>query len=141
MVDKISSPNFLGKESDLARVFQGTNESAIKEFLEDIDLNKEQIDAILGKIKKGSGNTLDKNANRRLPFDLNARIDVKNLKTNKIESLSVKDLTERNLTSLLRMYNNQVLGQAAMARFGNFKNHKEYKNFILQLETRAKRFF
>lgn len=140
MVDKISSPNFLGKESDLARVFQGTNESAIKEFLEDIDLNKEQIDAILGKIKKGSGNTLDKNANRRLPFDLNARIDVKNLKTNKIESISVKDLTERNLTSLLRMYNNQVLGQAAMARFGNFKNHKEYKNFILQLETRAKDF-
>jgi len=108
MVDKISSPNFLGKESDLARVFQGTNEFAIREFLEDIDLNKEQIEAILSKIKKGSGNTLDKNANRRLPFDLNARIDVKNLKTNKIESISVKDLTERNLTSLLRMYNNQV---------------------------------
>jgi len=140
MVDKISSPNFLGKESDLARVFQGTNENAIREFLEDIDLNKEQIDVILGKIKKGSGNTLDRNANRRLPFDLNARIDVKNLKTNKIESLSVKDLTERNLTNLLRTYNNQVLGQAAMARFGNFKNHTEYKNFILQLETRAKDF-
>jgi hypothetical protein len=140
MIDKISSPNFLGKESDLARVFQGTNEVAIREFLEDIDLNAEQIDAILAKIKKGSGNTLDKNANRRLPFDLNARIDVKNLKTNQIESLSVKDLTERNLTKLLRTYNSQVLGQAAMARFGNFKNHKDYKNFMLQLETRTKDF-
>lgn len=140
MIDKISSPNFLGKESDLAKVFQGTNEVAIREFLEDIDLNAEQIDAIIAKIKKGSGNTLDRNANRRLPFDLNARIDVKNLKTNQIESLSVKDLTERNLTKLLRTYNNQVLGQAAMARFGNFKTHKDYKNFMLQLETRAKDF-
>jgi len=52
MIDKISSPNFLGKESDLARVFQGTNEVAIREFLEDIDLNVEQINAILAKIKK-----------------------------------------------------------------------------------------
>jgi len=140
MIDKISSPNFLGKESDLARVFQGTNEVAIREFLEDLDLNVEQINAILAKIKKGSGNTLDRNANRRLPFDLNSRTDVKNLKTNKIESLSVKDITERNLTKLLRTYNTQVLGQAAMARFGNFNTNKDYKNFLLKLETREKDF-
>ena len=140
MIDKISSPNFLGKESDLARLFQGTNEVAIREFLEDLDLNEEQINAILAKIKKGSGNTLDRNANKRLPFDLNARTDVKNLKTNRIESLSVKDITERNLTKLLRTYNTQVLGQAAMARFGNFNTNKDYKNFLLKLETREKDF-
>ena len=58
-----------------------------------------------------------------MPFDLNARIDVKNLKTNEIQSLSVKDLTDRNLTRLLKMYNQQVLGSAAMARFFNFKNY------------------
>jgi hypothetical protein len=38
------------------------------------------------------------------------------------------------------MYNSQVLGSAAMARFGNFKNHKEYKNFLMKLETRSKDF-
>lgn len=140
MIDKISSPNFFGKESDLAKILQGTNEPAIREFLEDLELNTEQIDAIIAKIQKGSGNTLDRNANRRLPFDLNARIDVKNYKTNQIESVSLKDFTDRNLTRLLRMYNSQVLGSAAMARFGNFKNYKDYKNFILKLETRAKDF-
>jgi len=140
MINKITSPNFFGQESDLAKILQGTNEPAIREFLEDLDLTTDQIEAIMGKIKKGSGNTLDRNANRRLPFDLNARIDLKNYKTNKIESVSVKDFTERNLTKLLRMYNSQVLGSAAMARFGNFKNNKEYRNFIMKLETRAKDF-
>ena len=140
MIDKIASPNFFGKESDLAKILQGTNEPAIREFLEDLDLTADQIEAIIAKIQKGSGNTLDRNANRRLPFDLNARIDLKNYKTNKIESVSLKDFTDRNLNRLLRMYNSQVLGSAAMARFGNFKNNKEYKNFIMKLETRAKDF-
>ena len=140
MVKKIASPNFFGQESDLAKILQGTNEPAIREFLEDLELTKDQIDAIIAKIQKGSGNTLDRNANRRLPFDLNARIDVKNLKTNKIESVSVKDFTDRNLTRLLRMYNSQVLGSAAMARFGNFKNNKEFKNFMAKLDVRSKDF-
>jgi len=140
MIKKIASPNFFGKESDLARVFQGTNENAIREFLEELELNEDQINAILAKIQKGSGNTLDRNANRRLPFDLNARIDLKNNKTNKIESVSVKNFTDRNLTRLLRMYNSQVLGSAAMARFGNFKNHKEFKDFMSNLDNRAKDF-
>jgi hypothetical protein len=140
MINKITSPKFFGQESDLAKILQGTNEPAIREFLEDLDLTTDQIESIMAKIQKGSGNTLDRNANRRLPFDFNARIDVKNYKTNKIESVSVKDFTERNLTKLLRMYNSQVLGNAAMTRFGGFKNHKEYKNFIMKLETRSKDF-
>jgi len=53
-------------------------------------------------------------------FDLNSRTDVKNLKTNKIESLSVKDITERNLTKLLRTYNTQVLGLSCYGTFWKF---------------------
>ena len=79
-------------------------EEPINNLIE-FDENFRTIDKIIAKIEKGSGNTLDRNANRRLPFDLNARIDVKNLKTNEIQSLSVKDLTDRNLTRLLKMYN------------------------------------
>ena len=73
-----------------------------------------------------------------MPFDLNARIDVKNLKTNEIQSLSVKDLTDRNLTRLLKMYNQQVLGSAAMARFFNFKNNKEFRDFMKQVESEGR---
>jgi len=138
MIKKISTPRVFGQEADVARVFQGSNIAVVREFLEDIGLKTEQIDKIIAKIEKGSGNTLDRNANRRLPFDLNARIDVKNLKTNAIESLSVKDLTDRNLTRLLRMYNQQVLGSAAMARFFNFKNNKEFKDFLDEVRSEGK---
>jgi len=140
MYSKILSPNFHGEESNLAKVFQGTSPKAIREFLEELDLTENQIEAIMAKIQKGSGNTLDRNANRRLPFDLNARIDLKNLKTGKIESVSVKDFTDRNLTRLLRMYNGQVLGAAAMARFGNFKTNKEFREFVEQIKLDAKKY-
>lgn len=138
MIKKISTPRVFGQEADIARVFQGSNIVVIREFLEDIGLKTDQIDKIIAKIEKGSGNTLDRNANRRLPFDLNARIDVKNLKTNEIQSLSVKDLTDRNLTRLLKMYNQQVLGSAAMARFFNFKNNKEFRDFMKQVESEGR---
>jgi len=140
MYTKILSPKFHGQEADLAKVFQGTSPKAIREFLEELDLTENQIEAIMNKIQKGSGNTLDRNANRRLPFDLNARIDLKNIQTGKIESVSVKDFTDRNLTRLLRMYNGQVLGAAAMARFGNFKTNKEARDFIEQIKSDAKNF-
>lgn len=140
MYTKILSPKFHGQEADLAKVFQGTSPKAIREFLEELDLTENQIESIMAKIQKGSGNTLDRNANRRLPFDLNARIDLKNIQTGKIESVSVKDFTDRNLTRLLRMYNGQVLGAAAMARFGNFKTNKEARDFIEQIKTDAKKY-
>ena len=138
MIKKISTPRVFGQEADIARVFQGSNIVVIREFLEDIGLKPEQIDKIIAKIEKGSGNTLDRNANKRLPFDLNARIDVKNLKTNEVESLAIKDLTDRNLTRLLRMYNQQVLGSAAMARFFNFKNNKEFRDFVKKVELEGR---
>ena len=133
IVDKISSPRTLGQEADISRVFQGSNVDVIREFLEELELTQEQIEQILAKVQKGSGNTLDRNANRRLPFDLNARLDLKNIKTGEFESLSVKDLTDRNLTRLTRMYNSQVIGNAAMARFFNFKNNKEYRDFLKKI--------
>jgi hypothetical protein len=137
IVGKISNSRYYGQETDFARVFQGTNIAVIREFLEGLDLTEEQIKIILDKVQKGSGNTLDPNAKTRLPFDLNARIDVKNNKTGTIDSLSIKDLTERNLTRLLKRYNQQVLGAAAMARFGNFKNNKEYTDFLKEVKERG----
>ena len=137
IVGKISNSRYYGQETDLARAFQGSNIAVVREFLEGLDLTKEQIKIILAKIQKGTGNTLDPNARTRLPFDLNARIDVKNNKTGTIDSLSIKDLTERNLTRLLKRYNQQVLGAAAMARFGNFKNNKEYVDFLKEAKERG----
>jgi len=137
IVGKISNSRYYGQETDLARAFQGSNIAVIREFLEGLDLTEEQIKIILAKIQKGTGNTLDPNARTRLPFDLNARIDVKNNKTGTIDSLSIKDLTERNLTRLLKRYNQQVLGAAAMARFGNFKNNKEYIDFLQEAKERG----
>nr|BAR32204.1 putative internal virion protein [uncultured Mediterranean phage uvMED] len=135
IVKKISSPRTLGQEADISRIFQGSNTDVIREFLEELELTKEQIEQILAKVQKGSGNTLDRNANRRLPFDLNARLDLKNIKTGELESLSLKDLTDRNLTRITRMYNSQVIGNAAMARFFNFKNNKEYRKFLKKVES------
>ena len=137
IVGKISNSRYYGQETDLARAFQGSNIAVIREFLEGLDLTKEQVQAILNKIQKGSGNTLDPNARTRLPFQLNERIDIKNNKTGTIDSLSVKDLTDRNLTRLLKRYNQQVLGAAAMARFGNFKNNKEYVDFLKEVKERG----
>ena len=137
IVAKISNAKYYGQESDLARAFQGSNTAVVREFLEGLDLTEEQIQIILNKIQKGSGNTLDKNAKTRLPIQLNERIDIKNIKTGTIDSLSVKDLTERNLTRLLKRYNQQVLGAAAMARFGNFKNNKEYLDFLKDVKERG----
>ena len=137
IVGKISNSRYYGQETDLARAFQGSNIAVVREFLEGLDLTEEQIKIILAKIQKGTGNTLDPNARTRLPFDLNARIDVKNNKTGTIDSLSIKDLTERNLTRLLKRYNQQVLGAAAMARFGNFKNNKEYVDFLKEAKERG----
>jgi hypothetical protein len=137
IVGKISNSRYYGQETDLARAFQGSNTAVIREFLEGLDLTKEQVQAILNKIQKGSGNTLDPNARTRLPFQLNERIDIKNNKTGTIDSLSVKDLTDRNLTRLLKRYNQQVLGAAAMARFGNFKNNKEYVDFLKEVKERG----
>lgn len=137
IVGKISNSRYYGQETDLARAFQGSNIAVVREFLEGLDLTEEQIKIILSKIQKGTGNTLDPNARTRLPFDLNARIDVKNNKTGTIDSLSIKDLTERNLTRLLKRYNQQVLGAAAMARFGNFKNNKEYVDFLKEVKERG----
>ena len=137
IVGKISNSRYYGQETDLARAFQGSNTAVIREFLEDLDLTEEQVQAILNKIQKGSGNTLDPNARARLPFQLNERIDIKNNKTGTIDSLSVKDLTDRNLTRLLKRYNQQVLGAAAMARFGNFKNNKEYVDFLKEVKERG----
>jgi len=137
IVGKISNSRYYGQETDLARAFQGSNTAVIREFLEGLDLTEEQVQAILNKIQKGSGNTLDPNAKTRLPFQLNERIDIKNNKTGTIDSLSVKDLTDRNLTRLLKRYNQQVLGAAAMARFGNFKNNKEYLDFLKDVKERG----
>jgi len=137
IVGKISNSRYYGQETDLARAFQGSNIAVVREFLEGLDLTEEQIKIILAKIQKGTGNTLDPNAQKRLPFDLNARIDIKNNKTGTIDSLSIKDLTERNLTRLLKRYNQQVLGAAAMARFGNFKNNKEYVDFLKEVKERG----
>ena len=137
IVGKISNSRYYGQETDLARAFQGSNTAVIREFLEGLDLTEEQIKIILDKIQKGSGNTLDPNARTRLPFELNERIDIKNNKTGTIDSLSVKDLTDRNLTRLLKRYNQQVLGAAAMARFGNFKNNKEYVDFLQEVKERG----
>ena len=137
IVGKISNSRYYGQETDLARAFQGSNIAVVREFLEGLDLTEEQIKIILAKIQKGTGNTLDPNARTRLPFDLNARVDIKNNKTGKIDSLSIKDLTERNLTRLLKRYNQQVLGAAAMARFGNFKNNKEYVDFLREVKERG----
>ena len=137
IVAKISNARYYGQETDLARAFQGSNTAVIREFLESLDLTEEQINIILNKIQKGSGNTLDPNAKNRLPIQLNERIDLKNNKTGTIDSLSVKDLTDRSLTRLLKRYNQQVLGAAAMARFGNFKNNKEYLDFLKDVKERG----
>jgi hypothetical protein len=137
IVAKISNARYYGQESDLSRAFQGSNTAVIREFLEGLDLTEEQVQAILNKIQKGSGNTLDPNAKNRLPIQLNERIDLKNNKTGTIDSLSVKDLTDRSLTRLLKRYNQQVLGAAAMARFGNFKNNKEYLDFLKDVKERG----
>ncbi len=107
-----------------------------KEFLEDIELSKEQIDEIFKQIKKPTGNTLDPNARQRIPFNFNARVDVRSIRDGKVRSLSLKDLSERNLEKLLTRYANQVIGQAAMARYGGFKNNAEFDAFIRRLQDR-----
>ncbi len=58
IVAKISNAKYYGQESDLARAFQGSNTAVIREFLEGLDLTEQQINIILNKIQKGSGNTV-----------------------------------------------------------------------------------
>lgn len=136
IVNTISSSKYYGRESMFAKAFQGTNDASLREFLEDIELTKEQIDEIFKQIKKPTGNTLDPNARQRIPFNFNARVDVRSIRDGKVRSLSLKDLSERNLEKLLTRYANQVIGQAAMARFGGFKNNAEFDAFVRRLQDR-----
>ena len=138
IVNTISSTKYYGRESAFAKAFQGTNDASLREFLEDIELSKEQIDEIFKQIKKPTGNTLDANARQRIPFNFNARVDVRSIKDGKVRSLSLKDLSERNLEKLLTRYSNQVIGQAAMARFGGFKNNAEFDAFLIRLQDNNK---
>jgi len=138
IIDNITSTRHFGKEASFARGFQGTNEAGFREFLEELGLDKDQIDAIANKFKTKDGVTLDPNARRRLPFDLTAKIEVKSKKTGKTRSLSLKDLTDRNAERVINKYANQVLGQASMARFGGFINNREYDKFINRIKNRNK---
>ena len=138
IIDNITSTKHFGNEAAFARGFQGTDEAGFKEFLEEIGLDKDQIEAITERFKKKDGVTLDPNARRRLPFDLTAKIEVKSIKTGKTKSLSIKDLTDRNAERVINKYSNQVLGQAAMARFGGFKNNKEYQRFLNRIQNKNK---
>ena len=139
IVAKIASPKFQGEDSGFGRLFQGTDEAGMRDILRDIDLDEGQIDLIVDKIKKKrTTDTKDPNAKTRLPFDINARIDLISEKTGEVKSFSLKDLTDRNASTVLERYNNQVLGQAALARFGNFNNNKELDDFFKGVEKRAK---
>ena len=138
IIDNITSTRHFGNEAAFARGFQGTDEAGFREFLEEIGLDKEQIEAIAERFKVKDGVTLDPNARRRLPFDLTAKIEMKSIKTGKTKSLSLKDLTDRNAERVINKYSNQVLGQAAMARFGGFKNNKEYQRFLNRIQNRNK---
>ena len=138
IVNKITSPKFQGEDSAFSRLFQGTDEAGMRDALRDIDLDEGQINLIVDKIKKRRiVDTKDPNAKTRLPFDINARIDLVSDKTGKVKSFSLKDLTDRNANRVLERYNNQVLGQAALARFGNFRNNKELDDFFKGVEKRA----
>jgi hypothetical protein len=138
IVDTISSNKYYGRESMFSKAFQGTNDASLREFFQDLDLDKKQIDEIFKQIKKPKGNTLDTNANKRIPFDFNARVDVRSVRDGKVRSLSLKDLSERNLEKLITRYSNQVVGQAAMARFGGFKNNSEFDAFLNRLRENNK---
>ena len=138
IVDTITSNKYYGRESMFSRAFQGTNDAALREFFKDLDLDKNQIDEIFKQIKKPKGNTLDPNANKRIPFDFNARVDVRSIRDGKVRSVSLKDLSERNLEKLMTRYSNQVIGQAAMARFGGFKNNSEFDAFLNRLRENNK---
>ena len=138
IVTKIASPKFQGEDSAFSRLFQGTDEAGMRDALRDIDLDEGQINLIVDKIKKRrTPDTKDPNAKTRLPFDINARIDLISEKNGKVKSFSLKDLTDRNASTVLERYNNQVLGQAALARFGNFRNNKELDDFFKGVEKRA----
>jgi hypothetical protein len=43
--------NIMEENQCFARAFQGTNDAALREFLEDLDLDKNQIDEIFKQIK------------------------------------------------------------------------------------------
>ena len=136
MVKKISTPRYRGSESIFARAFQGTDEIGLREFLEDLELTKEQIDEIVKKASTKENKLLDPNARRRLDFDINTKTDVKSIKDGTVRSLSIKELMDRNFETVLDRYVNQVIGQAAMARFGGFKTNRDFDNFLARIESR-----
>lgn len=133
---KISTPRYRGSESIFARAFQGTDEIGLREFLEDLELTKEQIDEIVKKASTKENKLLDPNARRRLDFDINTKTDVKSIKDGTVRSLSIKELMDRNFETVLDRYVNQVIGQAAMARFGGFKTNRDFDNFLARIESR-----
>lgn len=150
IVKKISNKfDYDGLDVVFARAFQGTDEAGMKEFLEELDLTKEQIDEIMGKMGKREltpkekfkeeQKKLDSNAKRRLPFDINIKTDVKSTKTGKVKSISLKNLMDRNAERITVRYANQVIGQAAMARFGGFKNKRDLTNFLNRVRNRNKK--
>jgi hypothetical protein len=136
IVKKISTPRYRGSESIFARAFQGTDEIGLREFLEDLELTKEQIDEIVKKASTKENKLLDPNARRRLDFDINTKTDVKSIKDGTVRSLSIKELMDRNFETVLDRYVNQVIGQAAMARFGGFKTNRDFDNFLARIESR-----
>lgn len=137
IVRRVSSQEYRGKENMFSRGFQGTDQAGMREFLEEIGLTNKQIDEVMSKFKKPDGNTLDPNARRRLPFDINIKTDVSSVKDGSVKSLGLRDLMDRNAERVISKYVNQVAGAAAMARFGNFKNNKELNNFLNKIRRRA----
>ena len=102
----------MGMDSGLSRLFSTSNREVLKEILEEEELLRgADIESLLNQIHTKPETGLPR-TRRRLNFDVETSI------TERGDTLSIKDLMNRDTEEVFNVYVNQVVGKTALAKKG-----------------------
>ncbi len=102
----------MGMDSGLARLFSTSNREVLKEVLEEEELlSGADIESLLNQIHAKPEKGLPR-TRKRLNFDIETSI------TERGDTLSIKDLMNRDTEEVFNVYVNQVVGKTALAKKG-----------------------
>lgn len=102
----------MGMDSGLSRLFSTSNREVLKEILEEEELlSGADIESLLNQIHTKPETGLPR-TRRRLNFDVETSI------TERGDTLSIKDLMNRDTEEVFNVYVNQVVGKTALAKKG-----------------------
>jgi len=120
----------MGMDAGLSRMFSTNQREVLKQVLEEEELlSSAKIESLLNQIhtkpEKGMPRT-----RRRLNFDIETTVQARG------QTISIKDLMNRDTEDVFNIYVNQVVGKTALAKKG-IKSDSDFQKRILDIEQEA----